>query len=561
VENGIEFGGEVVTFQTYESNVLFKLRFLIDKDIFPATWVEVKNYEISRERQSLCDIEVDVSCDNIFGHKPMGDYEKIAPCCILSFDIECYGNVEKEKTKTKIRFPKANIKQCKVTQIANTVTINGEILIKNCFCLNTCEKLEEEKGEVLCFETEEKLLMAWRQFVLTIDPDIITGYNIIVFDLPYLFDRAKYLKLWRFPYLGRIKNSKCFHKVMEKGSKQTGKRASTNITFYGRNIVDVLTFTRRDVKLPSYSLNYVAQHFGLGKKEDVHYSMIPALQDATKRTRKRLVLYCIKDAVLPQKLMDKQTIIERTVEISRVTGVPFDMVIESGQQIRILCKLLKRTRETRDIIPTLKEVSGSSFEGAIVKKPHAGFYKVPIGVLDFASLYPSIMIAHNLCYTTFIPQEKLPLFTPDQYIKTPAGHHFVKKHVFKGYLPELLKDLLDTRFKAKQLLKKATDPIRKAVLHGRQLALKICANSVYGFTGADEGYLPMKEISSSVTAFGREMIEESTEFTEKTFRKGNVLKWKKKDGTVETYVVKFDAVVIYGKILFLSKHPKEIRIQ
>lgn len=79
----------------------------------------------------------------------------------------------------------------------------------------------------------------------------------------------------------------------------------------------------------------------------------------------------------------------------------------------------------------------------------------------------------------------------------------------QGILPEILEELLSARKRAKKDLKLATDPLKKSVLDGRQLALKISANSVYGFTGAVVGKLPCLEISSSVTSFGRDMIEET----------------------------------------------------
>jgi DNA polymerase delta subunit 1 len=88
---------------------------------------------------------------------------------------------------------------------------------------------------------------------------------------------------------------------------------------------------------------------------------------------------------------------------------------------------------------------------------------------------------------------------------------FLISHKRKGLLPTILEDLLSARTRAKQDLKKETDPFKRAVLDGRQLALKISANSVYGFTGATIGKLPLLAISSSVTAFGRLMIERTKE--------------------------------------------------
>lgn len=85
---------------------------------------------------------------------------------------------------------------------------------------------------------------------------------------------------------------------------------------------------------------------------------------------------------------------------------------------------------------------------------------------------------------------------PDEITETPAGHLFVKSTTLRGLLPEILEDLLSARKKAKTELKNETDPFKQMVLDGRQLALKISANSVYGFTGAQVGKLPCLEISA-----------------------------------------------------------------
>ena len=164
------------------------------------------------------------------------------------------------------------------------------------------------------------------------------------------------------------------------------------------------------------------------------------------------------------------------------------------------------------ILPTHQSQAGDdNYEGATVIDPIKGYYDVPIATLDFSSLYPSIMMAHNLCYTTLLQDGAVARLglAADQYIRTPSGNLFVKSDQRKGLLPEILQDLLSARKKAKADLKKETDPFKKGVLDGRQLALKISANSVYGFTGAQVGKLPCLEISQSVTAFGRMMIDET----------------------------------------------------
>jgi DNA polymerase delta subunit 1 len=120
----------------------------------------------------------------------------------------------------------------------------------------------------------------------------------------------------------------------------------------------------------------------------------------------------------------------------------------------------------------------------VVIEPTRGFYKDPIATLDFASLYPSIMMAHNLCYSTLVPKWQKSQYKPEDITETPNGDIFVKASKKKGILPMILEELLSARKRAKNELAKSTDPFEIAVLDGRQLALKVSANSVYGFTGA-----------------------------------------------------------------------------
>lgn len=174
------------------------------------------------------------------------------------------------------------------------------------------------------------------------------------------------------------------------------------------------------------------------------------------------------------------------------------------------------------VIPVRRvENTGDKYEGAIVIDPERGYYDKPIATLDFASLYPSIMMAHNLCYTTLVPEHEAKKYPPEIIQKTPNGDWFIRREHKKGILPIILEELIGARKQAKKELKAATDPFVRGVLDGRQLALKISANSVYGFTGAQVGQLPCLPISSSVTAFGRTMIEATKEAVETRYTKEN----------------------------------------
>ncbi|KAL0060858.1 DNA-directed DNA polymerase delta [Marasmius tenuissimus] len=231
------------------------------------------------------------------------------------------------------------------------------------------------------------------------------------------------------------------------------------------------------------------------------------------------------DAYLPQRLMDKLMCFVNYIEMSRVTGVPFNYLLSRGQSIKVLTQLFRRANEEGYLIPALKgEGTDEQYEGATVIEPSKGFYDVPIATLDFSSLYPSIMMAHNLCYTTLLDKvtiDRMNLVRDVDYIQTPNNDCFATQARRKGLLPIILEDLISARKRAKADLKSEKDPFKRAVLDGRQLALKISANSVYGFTGATVGKLPCLAISSSVTAYGRQMIEKTKQEVEAEYSIAN----------------------------------------
>ncbi|KAH9975916.1 DNA polymerase family B-domain-containing protein [Lactifluus volemus] len=485
------FSGPVTTF---ESNIPFVLRCMIDVKVVGMNWIEIPpgKYTLlkGKDKKSRCQIELFVKCDQFISHVPEGEWAKIAPLRILSFDIECAGR--------KGVFPDATIDP--VIQIANMVTRQGENrpFIRNVFTLNTCSHIVG--SQVIPFDNEAEMLQKWRDFVEEVDPDLIIGYNIANFDLPYLLDRAKALKAHQFPYLGRLKNTRTQIKDTHFSSKAFGQRDSKETTIDGRLQLDILQYMQREHKLRSYTLNSVCAQFLGEQKEDVHYSVITELQNGTPESRRRLAVYCLKDAYLPQRLMDKLMCFINYTEMARVTGVPFNYLLSRGQSIKVLSQLFRKANDEGYLVPTFKgDGTDEQYEGATVIEPKKGYYDVPIATLDFSSLYPSIMMAHNLCYTTLLDKntiDRLNLQKDVDYIQTPNNDFFVKPSRRKGLLPTAD-------------LKKETDPFKRAVLDGRQLALKISANSVYGFTGATIGKLPCLPISSSVTAYGRQMIEKT----------------------------------------------------
>lgn len=512
--------------ETYESSVSYALRFMVDTGIQGASWIRVPDYSTTATQ-----IE------------PLAQRDDLAPLLLLSFDIECAGR--------RGIFPTPDVDP--VIQIASVVfDVSMNIHRKVVYTLHSCDPLEDTQAELVTFENEADLLLAWSTLVQQVDPDFLVGYNILGFDLPYLLDRAQTLKVGvGFAQLSRESGYVCEVKRGMFQSRQKGAREQTKIVIPGRVVLDVLDVIRESTKLRSYTLNTVCAHFLGEQKEDVHHSQITPLFQGSAKDRKRLAQYCLKDALLPMSLVKALLIIPNYVEMSRVTGVPISYLLTRGQQIKVFTMILSRARPKGFVVPDKKDdnlkrgfddidapADDVAYEGATVIEPKCGFYDHPIATLDFASLYPSIMMAHNLCYTTFIRPQDAHLFAKEDVTVCPSEHMFLKSHRRRGLLPDILDELLKARKRAKDELKKATDPMVKAVMEGRQLALKVSANSVYGFTGASTGNIPLTEIASSVTSHGRTMIELVKSTIEATFAHSVVVY-----GDTDSVMIKFAGVV------------------
>lgn len=233
--------------------------------------------------------------------------------------------------------------------------------------------------------------------------------------------------------------------------------------------------------------------------------------------------YCVQDCMLPQKIINKCNILIDTLEMAKVTFVPTSFLITRGQQIKVFSQFAKKCRERGYLVHTVetnrvikKKKKKDKYKGATVLAPKSGAYWDAITCLDFKALYPTIEIDWNLCYTTLVKDEKYANLPGVKYHDFTVGlntYRFAQSE--KGIVPEVLEYLLNARGAAKVQMYNAKTPFMKDVYNGKQLALKVTCNSVYGFTGCgDTGMLPCKPIAEVTTTVGRGMIEKSKQFSE-----------------------------------------------
>eukprot|EP01053_Blabericola_migrator_P007418 Blabericola_migrator_1__7417@NODE_377_length_9219_cov_163_315122_g301_i0_p2_GENE_NODE_377_length_9219_cov_163_315122_g301_i0NODE_377_length_9219_cov_163_315122_g301_i0_p2_ORF_typecomplete_len839_score179_53DNA_pol_B/PF00136_21/1_4e84DNA_pol_B_exo1/PF03104_19/5_1e65DNA_pol_B_exo1/PF03104_19/2_1e03RNase_H_2/PF13482_6/7_7e08DNA_pol_B_exo2/PF10108_9/2_1e06DNA_pol_B_2/PF03175_13/4_9e03DNA_pol_B_2/PF03175_13/0_018_NODE_377_length_9219_cov_163_315122_g301_i018764392 len=535
IESVIRIDGVVFNSTPFEVSVPYALKWMIDSDIVGCGCfkVQMKLTEPVKEshRTTRCQRDINVWWEDIVTIPCVGKYSSVPDQIrILALDIECV-------TVASSGFPvpeKDPVIQ--ISTIVKCANQKSDHLVKAIFTLDTCTPIPN--AVVISFKDERSMLSCWRELVILTDPDFMTGYNFINFDLNYLVVRSHTLDIPNFRNLGRVINVETKIRDSTLSTKALGTHENKDINIEGRVQFDLLEMIRREYKLKSYSLNAVSAHFLKEQKEDVHYSQIGDLQRANADTRQRIAIYCLKDSALVIRLLDALCFLVNYMEMARVTGVPVNLLLTRGQQIKVTSQLMRKGRELGFFMPTYRTQGGGSevqYEGATVLEPMKDFYDTPIATLDFASLYPSIMIAHNLCYSTLISDQNIDTFglNEDDVFRTPASKTFVKPHIKKGILPTIVEDLIRERKKAKKEKAAATDQMLKMVLEGRQLALKISANSVYGYTGASAtGQLPCLAISESITAYGRSMIDFTKRTVEDMYTKANGYE--------------HDAIVVYG---------------
>lgn len=522
-------------------------------------------------KTTTCDLQFNCSCDDV---KPCSEPPiPMAPFRVLSYDIEAVPYVNPDTGECEFPDPKRDcistigvtafdMVSAKMRQTVFMLELSGQAQCESLPALSEEMKTDEydpSETVVHSFLDEKKMLAAFSNMIRTYDADVITGYNVLNFDNVYLVRRIQALcGCGGQDFCPECSKARTFSRIYRPTtlkkkytfSKQRGGQESYEAWIEGRDWMDLYRVVMTDHKLRSYKLDNVCAELLGTKKIHIDYEDIPKYQQ-TPAGRVFLAQYCVKDAWLPCQIIVKRCKLVNALQMAQVTGVPLTSIIHRGQQIRTMLLMLQFIKARCRKDPThprwfLPDESANKppaiegFEGAVVIRPLPGFYQTPVVTLDFASLYPSIMRAYNMCFSTLVPtlaearRRKLvwskethnikdpkdpnyPEVRPVRSFDYPEGGKFEyvardtdvcfvtsKKRV--GILPEILAQLLNNRKLVKKQRKKFHEKsMDYAVLDGRQLALKVCANSVYGFTGAGQGYLPEKRIASSVTRVGRGM--------------------------------------------------------
>ena len=522
---------EAMKYKVYESNLDPVLRLMHRTNIQSTGWMDSGDACV---RSHLANVNIDLFCNDWKTLKPV-DIPETAPFVVASIDIECNSSTGK--------FPDADVKDDACFQIAVSLIQYGSDVPydKTCFCYKKTDS-NLDGCTIKSYDTEREMLMAFKEYLMEKDIDIITGWNIFGFDLEYIMKRAVMTKCDQTFYeMSKLKNHSCELVYKKLSSSALGDNALKILPMPGRFIFDLFHEVKKGYKLDSYKLDNVSKlYLGDNKIDMPPKEMFARFVEEDPIKLREVAEYCVKDTLLPHRLLSKLSILVNLLEMAKATWVPLCYLVERGQQIKVFSLLTKKAREMGFMIPTISwgQYSADGYEGATVLEAQKGAYYRPITALDFEGLYPSIMMAHNLCYSSMVMDSKYENIPGITY-ETFGFYKFAQD--VPSLLPSILLELKQFRKQAKKDMAQSTGAL-KEMYNGKQLAYKVSMNSVYGFTGASKGMLPCVQIASTVTLKGRSMIDETKAYVEKNFPGAKV-----RYGDTDSVMVEFDVGNRTGK--------------
>ncbi|MGC8982757.1 MAG: DNA-directed DNA polymerase [Desulfurococcaceae archaeon] len=450
-------------YEVVEADIRFTMRYLLDKELRPCGWhvAKVNPLKLTPGFRVSDEYEIVGEVRSLEDSTPPKDLR------IAAVDIEVY---------TEHGSPKA---------ARDPIIIIG---------------VGTNRGELHQFVAEDlndkKIIMEFVDYINKYDPDIILGYNINFFDWPYLIDRSK------------------IHGIQLDVGRRKGVPPSTStyghVSIPGRLNVDLLHFAEEIPEIKLKSLDVVADYLGVMKREErtlIDYTDIPKLWRSPEK-RKLVLKYNIDDVVSTLGLGEK--FLPFAMQLSYLTRLPLDQVGAASVGHRLEWFLMYEAYKRGELIPSREERPAEPYKGAVVLTPIPGVHK-DIAVLDFTSMYPSIMIKYNVGPDTIVRDAAC-----DESIHNVApeiGHCFVKEP--PGFFKSVLTKLLELRKTLKEQLKKyPPDSYEYRLLDERQKAIKILANATYGYMGWAGARWYCRECAEAVTAWGRALIRKSIEIAQ-----------------------------------------------
>ncbi|XP_052607399.1 DNA polymerase zeta catalytic subunit isoform X3 [Peromyscus californicus insignis] len=400
--------------------------------------------------------------------------------------------------------------------------------------------------EVTYAADEKALFQEITDIIKRYDPDILLGYEIQMHSWGYLLQRAAALSVDLCQMISRVPDDKTENRFAAERDDY-GSDTMSEINIVGRITLNLWRIMRNEVALTNYTFENVSFHVLHQRFPLFTFRVLSDWFDnKTDLYRWKMVDHYVSRVRGNLQMLEQLDLIGKTSEMARLFGIQFLHVLTRGSQYRVESMML-RFAKPMNYIPVTPSVQQRSQMRApqcvpLIMEPESRFYSNSVLVLDFQSLYPSIVIAYNYCFSTClghvenlgkyeefkfgctslrVPPDLLYQIRHDITV-SPNGVAFVKPSVRKGVLPRMLEEILKTRFMVKQSMKAyKQDRALSRMLNARQLGLKLIANVTFGYTAANfSGRMPCIEVGDSIVHKARETLERAIKLVNDTKKWG-----------------------------------------
>lgn len=433
----------------FAADIPFGQRFVFDMDLGACFRAEGSMVGSQEREKYAVDLVVDAAAEGAYG--PCEPFHP--PLKILSFDVE---NSIRKETFGKLFCVSAAVRDPGAREL-RTFTFTG---------------------------SEKDILHSFEELVVREDPDVITGYNIDNYDIPTLLARAK------------VNGIEELHWGRDRSGPRTFNERFWRVT--GRIVADAWWSAKLALRPKKETLAAISKLVLNEEKLDVDPLRI---DEEWAADPDKVVRYCTKDAELALRILERIAILKKAMDLATVARLPLDDVVNGRTSTFIDSILIRRADRARIAVPmTRHERKEAKIEGGYVHTISPGLYHW-VCVLDFKSMYPTIIITKNICFTTLHPEGE---------IRSPTGARFLSREVRPGLLPVILEELMRDRAEAQRRRAEARAKGNKEeeeYYNGLQEAVKTMMNSFYGVFASAFYRFTNPTIGASITAFARESIK------------------------------------------------------
>lgn len=356
-------------------------------------------------------------------------------------------------------------------------------------------------GEVRQFEADghddREALESFTSYISSYDPDVVVGFYSNFFDLQYLMKRASHLKT---PL------------TINRDGSEPHVSVYGHVSVVGRAHVDLYDVASVLPEVKLKTLRNIADYLKVEAETprvSVDFTQVPRYWD-DESLRGQIVESSRHDVELILGVARK--LLHTAFSMAQVTGMPLDQVMRAGVGFRVENMLMREAHAAGELVPSRLERPKRSYVGGYVLEPKPGVYE-DVAVLDFASMYPNIMIKYNVSPDTYVPpSEEVP--EDEVYVAPEVGHRF-RRHP-SGFYKKILEKLIGVRREIRERMK-MVEPgsLDYVLLDERQKAVKTMTNAVYGYCGWLGARWYLQPVAEATAAWGRETIKKAIEIARK----------------------------------------------